>query len=669
MIPELGHFALILALLVATVQGSLPLLGAAVGSPRLMALARPTARVQALLVALAFGCLAWSFVSNDFSVQNVATNSNSQLPLQYRIAATWGSHEGSLLLWTLMLGGWSFAVTMFSRNLPLTLLARVISVMGLISVGFLLFLLFTSNPFERLVPPAADGRDLNPLLQDPGMVFHPPLLYMGYVGFSVAFSFAVAALIGGRLDATWARWSRPWTTVAWSFLTIGIALGSGWAYYTLGWGGWWFWDPVENASFMPWLTGTALIHSLAVTEKRGAFKSWTVLLAIVAFSLSLLGTFLVRSGVLTSVHAFATDPARGVFILVFLAVVVGGSLTLFAWRAASVGLGGVFGIVSRESMLLANNVLLIVAMASVLLGTLYPLFLDALNLGKISVGPPYFDAVFYPLMAPAAFLMGIGPVARWNHAPMPELWTRLRWALGVAAVTALILPFALGRWSPLIAFGLFLALWIFASTAAGLRARLINSRRGSLFAALSANSASYYGMLIAHVGVGVFIVGVTLVKGYEVERDVRLDVDASTEVGDYQFKFLGVKPAPGPNYRALTGTVEVRKDGKLVETLQPEKRIYNASGQTMTIAAIDTRVLGDIYVSLGEPVAAGGAENIAGPWSVRVYLKPFIDWIWMGAFLMALGGFVAVSDRRYRLAFKRKATMPAASAGMPAGAD
>src|SRR5207344_1181700 len=345
---------------------------------RLMALARPTARVQALLVALAFGCLAWSFVSNDFSVQNVATNSNSQLPLQYRIAATWGSHEGSLLLWTLMLGGWSFAVTMFSRNLPLTLVARVISVMGLISVGFLLFLLFTSNPFERLVPPAPDGRDLNPLLQDPGMVFHPPLLYMGYVGFSVAFSFAVAALIGGRLDATWARWSRPWTTVAWSFLTIGIALGSGWAYYTLGWGGWWFWDPVENASFMPWLTGTALIHSLAVTEKRGAFKSWTVLLAIVAFSLSLLGTFLVRSGVLTSVHAFATDPARGVFILVFLAVVVGGSLTLFAWRAASVGLGGTFGIVSRESMLLANNLLLTVAMGAVFLGTLFPLAADAL---------------------------------------------------------------------------------------------------------------------------------------------------------------------------------------------------------------------------------------------------------------------------------------------------
>jgi cytochrome c-type biogenesis protein CcmF len=668
MIPELGHFALILALLVALVQGSLPLVGAAANSPRLMAMARPAARAQAVLVAFAFGCLAWSFVSNDFSVQNVAANSNSELPLQYRVAATWGSHEGSLLLWTLMLGGWSFAVSLFSRNLPLPLVARVLSVMGLISVGFLLFLLFTSNPFERLVPPAVEGNDLNPLLQDPGMVFHPPLLYMGYVGFSVAFAFALAALLGGRLDATWARWSRPWTTVAWSFLTIGIALGSGWAYYTLGWGGWWFWDPVENASFMPWLTGTALIHSLAVTEKRGAFRSWTVLLAILAFSLSLLGTFLVRSGVLTSVHAFATDPARGVFILAFLAVVIGGSLALFAWRAASVGLGAAFGMVSRESTLLGNNILLVVAMASVLLGTLYPLFLDALNLGKISVGPPYFDAVFYPLMAPAAFLMGIGPVARWSAAPLPELWTRLKWALGVALAGALILPFVLGRWSPLIAFGLFLALWIFASTGANLRQRLASTPRPGLLARLGANSPSYYGMLLAHLGVGVFVVGVTLVKGYEVERDVRLDVGDSVAVGNYDFRFLGVTPAPGPNYRALVGTVEVRKGAQLVETLKPEKRIYNASGQAMTIAAIDTGLRGDVYVSLGEPVGAGGRDDIAGAWSVRVYLKPFIDWIWGGAFLMALGGFIAVSDRRYRLAVRRRATAFDAAAA-PGAAD
>jgi len=668
MIPELGHFALILALLVALVQASVPLTGAALDEPRLMSVARPAARTQALLVALAFGCLAWAFVSNDFSVQNVASNSNSELPLHYRFAATWGSHEGSLLLWTLMLGGWSFAVTLFSRNLPPPLLARVISIMGLISVGFLLFLLLTSNPFDRLIPPAAEGRDLNPLLQDPGMVFHPPLLYMGYVGFSVAFSFAIAALLGGRLDATWARWSRPWTTVAWSFLTIGIALGSGWAYYTLGWGGWWFWDPVENASFMPWLVGTALIHSLAVTEKRGAFKSWTVLLAIVAFSLSLVGTFLVRSGVLTSVHAFATDPARGVFILAFLAIVIGGSLALFAWRAANVGLGGTFGAMSRESMLLANNILLAVAMASVLLGTLYPLFLDALNLGKISVGPPYFDAVFYPLMAPAVFLMGVGPIARWRRAPLPELWTRLKWALGVGAATALILPFVLGRWSPMIAFGLFLAAWVFAATAASLVARVKGSHRGGILSALRANSLSYYGMLLAHLGVGVFIAGVTLVKGYEVERDVRLDLGENVAVGGYEFKFLGVKPGPGPNYRALTGTVEVRKDGRLIETLKPEKRIYNVSGQPMTIAAIDTGFLGDLYVSLGEPVS-GSVDNIAGAWGVRVYIKPFVDWIWMGAFLMALGGFLAVSDRRYRLAIGRRAAAVAAVAPAAAAAD
>jgi len=664
-IPELGHFALILALLVAIAQSTLPLAGAAYGEPRLMALAKPAARAQFLLVVTAFVCLAASFVGNDFSVQNVATNSNSELPLHYRFAATWGSHEGSLLLWTLMLAGWTFAVSLFSRHLPPVLLARVIAVMGWVSVGFLLFLLFTSNPFDRLVPPAPEGRDLNPLLQDPGMVIHPPMLYMGYVGFSVAFAFAIAALLGGRLDATWARWSRPWTTVAWAFLTIGIALGSGWAYYTLGWGGWWFWDPVENASFMPWLTGTALIHSLAVTEKRGAFKSWTVLLAILAFSLSLLGTFLVRSGVLTSVHAFATDPARGVFILVFLALVVGGSLTLFAWRAGKVGLGGIFGVVSRESTLLANNILLIVAMASVLLGTLYPLFLDALNLGKISVGPPYFDAVFYPLLAPAVFLMGVGPMARWNKASLPDLWTRLKWALGVAVVAAVILPFVLGHWSPLIAAGLFLALWVVVSSVVNLRTRLAGSHRHGLVAKLAANSPSYYGMLLAHLGVAVFIVGVTLVKGYESEQDVRLDLGQTVDAGGYAFKFLGVVPGPGPNYRALTGTVEVRKDGRLIETLKPEKRIYNASGQTMTIAAIDIGLFGDRYVSLGEPLAA---DDIDGAWGVRIYLKPFIDWIWMGAFLMALGGIVAVCDRRYRLAIQRRtgAIGPAASAGAPA---
>src|SRR5688572_29045717 len=464
MVPEIGQFALILALLLALIQGVLPIIGAARGIPAWIALARPAAQGQFTFVAIAFGCLAWSFAANDFSVVNVATNSNSQLPLQYRLAATWGSHEGSLLLWVLMLNAWTVAVTVFSRHLPDEMAARVVGVMGLIAVGFLLFMLLTSNPFERLLPAAADGRDLNPLLQDPGMVIHPPMLYMGYVGFSVAFAFAIAALLSGRLDATWARWSRPWTTAAWCFLTIGIMLGSWWAYYELGWGGWWFWDPVENASFMPWLVGTALIHSLAVTEKRGSFKSWTVLLAISAFSLSLLGTFLVRSGVLTSVHAFATDPKRGVFILAFLVIVIGGSLALFAWRAPRVGLGAGFAPVSRESMLLANNVLLTVAMAAVMLGTLYPLFLDALNLGKISVGPPYFDAVFYPLMAPAIFLMAVGPVASWKQASLPALWTRLRWALGAAAVAAIVIPLLLGRVSLPIAVALWLAFWVVFAT-------------------------------------------------------------------------------------------------------------------------------------------------------------------------------------------------------------
>ena len=651
MIPELGHLALILALLVAVAQGVVPLVGAARRDATLMAFARPAAITQFALVALAFGCLAASFLRSDFSVANVAQNSFSALPAHYKFAAAWGSHEGSLLLWALMLGGWSCAVALRSRNLPAPMLARVLAVMGLVAVGFLAFLLFTSNPFERLVPPAPEGRDLNPLLQDPGMVMHPPLLYMGYVGFSVAFAFSIAALLGGRLDATWARWSRPWTTVAWCFLTLGIMLGSAWAYYELGWGGWWFWDPVENASFMPWLVGTALIHSLAVTEKRGTFKSWTVLLAIVAFSLSLLGTFLVRSGVLTSVHAFATDPARGVFVLAFLVVVIGGSLALYAARAGAVGGGASFAPVSRESMLLANNILLVVAMASVLLGTLYPLFLDALNAGKISVGPPYFEAVFGPLMAPLVFLMGVGPVASWRRAELPDLWTRLKWALGVAVAAALLLPFALGRFSPLVAAGLFLATWVFAATIAAVAQRLRGSPQSTLAGKLRANSLSWYGMLVAHLGIGVFIVGVTLVKGYEVERDVRLDPGQSVEVGGWSFTFKGVDEKPGPNYRALAGTVEVRRGGALVEVLRPEKRVYAASGQAMTEAAIDTRLTGDLYVSLGEPVTPDG---FAGAWGVRIYVKPFVDWIWGGCLLMAIGGFLAIADRRYRIAVKER---------------
>jgi cytochrome c-type biogenesis protein CcmF len=643
MIPELGHFALVIALALALAQAVLALAGAATNRHALMATARPIATGQVVFVFAAFVALAYSFLNNDFSVVNVATNSNSKLPAQYRLAASWGSHEGSMLLWTLMLAGWTFAVAAFSRHLPERMLARVIGVMGLVSAGFLLFMLLTSNPFDRMLPAAEDGRDLNPLLQDPGMVIHPPMLYMGYVGFSVAFSFAIAALLEGRLDAAWARWSRPWTTAAWCFLTIGIALGSAWAYYELGWGGWWFWDPVENASFMPWLVGTALIHSLAVTEKRGAFRSWTVLLAIMAFSLSLVGTFLVRSGVLTSVHAFATDPKRGVFILLFLVIVIGGSLALFAWRAPKVGLGAGFAPVSRESLLLANNVLLTVAMAAVLLGTLYPLFLDALNMGKLSVGPPYFDSVFFPLMAPAAFLMAIGPVASWKRAQLPDIWVRLRWALAISVACALVIPFVLGRWSLLVAFGVWLALWVIASAVTQIVQRAKLSPQASLGAKLRAQSLSWYGMTLAHFGVAVFILGVTLVKGYETERDLRMAPGEKVAIGGYEFTFKGTREIPGPNYAAMQGEFEVRREGSptVLRTMRPEKRIYQASGQTMTEADIDTGFTRDLYVSLGEPV-----ENNA--WGVRVYHKPFIDWIWGGCFLMAMGGFLALSDRRYR---------------------
>src|SRR5258708_1653975 len=532
MIPEIGQIALMLALMLALTQATLPLIGAARGVPQLIALARPTAQAQFIFVAIAFCCLAYSFINNDFSVLNVASNSNSRLPLHYRLAATWGSHEGSLLVWTFMLSIWRAAVTLFSNHVPKEMVARVLAVMAVISTGFLLFMLLTSNPLQRLLPVPPDGKDLNPLLQDPAMVVHPPMLYMGYVGMCVAFAFAISALIGGRLDATWARWSRPWTTVAWMFLTCGIALGSFWAYYELGWGGWWFWDPVENASFMPWLVGTALIHSLAVTEKRGGFKSWTVLLAIAAFSLSLVGTFLVRSGVLTSVHAFASDPKRGIFILAFLLVVIGGSLLLYAWRAKQVGLGSKFELISRESLLLSNNVLLTVAAGSVLLGTLYPLIIDALRLGKLSVRPPYFTAVLVPLMVPAAFLMGIGPIARWKKASLPELYVRLRWAFAASLVAALILPFIMGQWKALASLGLLLALWIVTTSAVNVWER-VKSTTGqfNLLQKLLMQTRSYYGMHLAHIGVAVFIVGITFVTQYQSEKDVRMDVGDSVNVG------------------------------------------------------------------------------------------------------------------------------------------
>ena len=654
MIPEVGHFALILALVVALVaQSVLPLVGSFRGHAGWIALARPAAWLQFALMVVAFGCLTAAFVQSDFSVLLAAEHSNTALPTWYKVTAVWGNHEGSILMWALILSGWTVAVASFSRQLPVVMVARVIGVMGLISVGFLLFTLFTSNPFERLLPAADNGRDLNPLLQDPGMIFHPPLLYMGYVGFSVAFAFAVAALISGRLDSTWARWSRPWTTAAWGFLTLGIALGSAWAYYELGWGGWWFWDPVENASFMPWLAGTALMHSLAVTEKRGGFKMWTVLLAIVAFSLSLMGTFLVRSGVLSSVHAFATDPARGIFILGFLAVVIGGSLLLFAWRGPKVGVGGSFEPVSREGMLLANNVLLLVAAAAVLLGTLYPLIVDALGLGKISVGPSYFDAVFVPLMVPAIFLMGVGPIARWKKASLPELALRLRWAAAASFVAAMALPLLLGSWKPLVGFSLFLAFWILATTANTLWQRVQGQPVALWGARLRTQTGSWYGMLLAHAGVGVFIIGVTLVGGYQTEQDLRMDIGSTASAGGHEFKLVGLEDVRGPNYMAVRATFEVSRDGRFVEYLHPEKRTYTVSRMPMTEVAIDRGILRDLYVSMGEPLEGGRA------WSVRLYVKPFVNWIWGGCVLMALGGVLALADRRYRLHSRRTAELPA----------
>src|SRR5881296_1266072 len=659
MLPEIGQFALILALVLAVTQATLPLIGAARGQRQLVALAKPAAQAQFIFVAIAFCALGYSFISNDFSVLNVAANSNSHLPLHYRLAATWGSHEGSLLLWTFMLAIWMVAVTLFSNHLPDEMVARVLGVMATISVGFLLFMLLTSNPFERLFPVPPDGRDLNPLLQDPAMVAHPPMLYMGYVGFSVAFAFAISALIGGKLDATWARWSRPWTTVAWMFLTCGIALGSFWAYYELGWGGWWFWDPVENASFMPWLVGTALIHSLAVTEKRGAFRSWTVLLAILAFALSLLGTFLVRSGVLTSVHAFATDPKRGIFILALLVVVIGGSLLLYLWRAPRIGLGGGFEPLSRESMLLANNVMFAAAAGSVLLGTLYPLALDASGLGKISVGPPYFETVFVPLMAPALFLMGIGPLARWKKASLPDIAARLRWAFAASLAAALAIPFAMGRWGVLVALGMLLAAWVAASGAVQLYEKITNAANGaSAWARLRNTPRATYGMLLAHFGVAAFVVGATLVKGYESERDVRMEPGDTVELGGYTFRLDGVRDVRGPNYVAARAQIQVSRGGRAVTALYPEKRIYTVQNMPMTEAAIDPGFTRDLYVSLGDSVSATA-------WVVKVQHKPFIDWIWGGCLLMALGGALAASDRRYRLAARRQqepyAAAPAAA--------
>ena len=660
MIPELGHFALILALCMALVLAVVPLAGTFVRMPAWVALARPLAWGQFVFLALAFAALVHAFLVDDFSVLYVASHGNTLLPNVYKVSAVWGAHEGSLLLWALILGTWTLAVSLYARHLPDEVLARVLSVMGMISIGFLSFLLFTSNPFERLFPVPLEGGELNPLLQDPGLAIHPPMLYMGYVGLSVAFSFAIAALIGGRLDAAWARWSRPWTLVAWVFLTIGIVLGSWWAYDELGWGGWWFWDPVENASFMPWLAATALVHSLAVTEKRGAFKRWTVLLALLAFSLSLLGTFLVRSGVLTSVHAFASDPARGLFILIFLLAVIGGSLLLYAVRAPDISRGGGFATVSRESLLLGNNVLLVLMTALVLIGTLAPLLYDAMGWGKISVGFPWFNSMLVTFMPLMVVFMGVGPLARWKQQDPGELLKRLRVALVVSAGVGLAaaLPILGDSWS--LGLAVALSLWLLTTLLAGLHQRLrARGGFGGLWKDMAGRGGrSYYGMWLAHLGVAFFIMGITVATQFDIEKDARMSPGESIELAGYTFRFDGVEMTQGPNYRSQYGTVQISRNGKEIAVLHPEKRVYTVQRKPMTDAGVEAGFMRDLYVSLGE-----GLDN--GDWSLRVYYKPLVRWIWFGGLLISAGGLLAASDPRYRHLLHRRTAD--AGGAVPAG--
>ena len=642
MLPELGHVALILALLLASLLGVLPMLGAQREHAALMATARPLAYGQLLFIAIAYAVLTHAFLVHDFSVAYVASNSNSLLPLMYQVPAVWGAHEGSLLLWVLILGLWIGAVATFSKSLPMPVLARVLAVMGWVSFGFLAFLIFTSNPFARLLPAAVEGRDLNPLLQDPGLIIHPPVLYTGYVGFAVAFAFAVAALIGGKVDAQWVRWSRPWTNVAWAFLTLGIALGSWWAYYELGWGGWWFWDPVENASFMPWLVGAALIHSQAVTEKRDSFRGWTLLLAIAAFSLSLLGTFLVRSGVLTSVHAFASDPKRGLFILIFLGLVIGGSLLLYALRAPREEQGQPFAAFSRETFLLGNNLLLTAAAAMVLLGTLYPLLAEALDLGKISVGPPYFGLLFTLLMAPLVLLLPFGPLTRWQRE---QASTPLRmlapWA-GIALLIAAIAFFtsANAGWKTIAAY--IVGAWLLLGTLRFVRQRFVQGK--------GRFTAEMIGMCLAHSGVAVFFFGVLMTESMSIEKDVAAKPGQSFSLRGYDFRFDGVERSQGPNYQADRGTLLVTRNGKDVVVLHPEKRAYASGGSILTEAAIDGGPGRDLYVALGDSL------DDQGSWALRLHVKPFVRWIWFGALMMALGGFTVAFDKRFRRAVGEAST-------------
>ncbi len=654
MIPEIGQFALILALSLAICQAVVPLVGAHRGDTGMMRVARTAATGQFLFIAVSFACLIWAFLSDEFSVLYVANHSQLSLPTLYKVSAVWGAHEGSLLMWILILAAWTLAVASFSSDLPEAFAARVIGVLGLLSVGFLLFAILTSNPFERLVPAAADGGDLNPLLQDPGLAIHPPLLYIGYVGFSVAFAFAIAAMLSGDLDRTWARWTRPWTTLAWMFLTLGIALGSWWAYYELGWGGWWFWDAVENASFMPWLIGTALIHSLAVTEKRGLFKSWTLLLAITAFSLSLLGTFLVRSGIIVSVHAFATDPTRGFFILTFLAIVVVGALVLYAWRAPALDSDVGFGLLSRETFLLLNNVLLVVATALVLIGTLSPLVIEMATGGKISIGPPWFNAAFLVPTIPLVILVGMGMHTAWRTQSASPWLRTLRFPAIAALVLGVVIPlFVYGRASILLVVGCAAAAWIVIMALIPI-VRALRRERGA-----AGITRSVVGMSVAHLGVGLFVLGVTVVSAFGVESDRALSPGESIEVAGYEFEMKGLSNVKGPNFSAIEAEIEIRKDAAYVATVRPQKRQYLVQQSLMTEAGIHAGLDKDLFVALGDQLGNGS-------WSVRIQYKPLIRFIWLGALVMALGGLIAISDRRYRVRERKEAKAAGAAAEAPA---
>ncbi|MBU2977820.1 heme lyase CcmF/NrfE family subunit [Alteromonas sp. C1M14] len=644
MIPELGNIALTLALVCAILLAVYPMWGAQTGHSLLIGTAKPLAAGMFLFTLLAFIALVYAFVTDDFSIAYVAQHSNSQLPEYYKVTAVWGGHEGSFLLWVFMLSTWTVAVAIFSKGIPEVMVARVLSVLGAVGIGFYLFMLLTSNPFDSMLPFfPVDGRDLNPLLQDFGMIIHPPMLYMGYVGFSVAFAFAISALISGQLDSTWARWSRPWVIAAWAFLTVGIALGSWWAYYELGWGGWWFWDPVENASFMPWLVGTALMHSLAVTEKRKVFKSWTVLLAIAAFSLSLLGTFLVRSGVIVSVHSFASDPSRGLFILGILVVLAGLGLLLYALRASQLRSSGRYSLVSREVLLMGNNVFLCAATIVVLLGTLLPLVHKELGLGSISIGAPFFNQMFTFLIVPFVLCLGLGPLTRWKQQPLKMLQKQTLVALGLSLSAGILINFSYDAPTYMGAMGLVLAAWILINSVQEVMQRTQAMSQGSLFFKLRQLTASHWGMVFGHLGFAVTIIGITLVSNYAVERDIRMAPSERATLGGYTFHFTQLKQAQGPNYTADVGVFDVYQNDEKIVHLEPEKRIYTVQKMPMTEAGIHSSLFRDLFIAMGEPLGDGA-------WAVRIYIKPFVTWIWAGAVIMAIGGIFSISDRRYRMA-------------------